>query len=165
MDALPVEVTVRHEPRPGDIGYLLYLHGCLYADEYRFDHTFEAGTAGPLAEFVTNRSEGDRLWLVDFQDRLAGSVAIDGTSEAEAELRWLLLHPDLRGRGVGRHLIQRALASCVEAGYETVFLWTVDRLEAARRLYESVGFERTHESAEHRWGQSVTMQRYEKELP
>jgi GNAT superfamily N-acetyltransferase len=165
MNTLPPDTTLRHELNPGDIGYLLYLHGSLYADEYGFDHTFEAGMAGSLAEFVTSRSEGDRFWLVDFQDQLAGSVPIDGTSETEAELRWLLLHPDLRGRGLGRHLLQRALAFCEETGYETVFLWTVDRLETARRLYESVGFERTHESTEHRWGQSVTMQRYEKELP
>lgn len=161
MNTLPPDTAIRHELNPGDIGYVLYLHGSLYADEYGFDHTFEAGMAGSLAEFATSRSEDDRFWLVDFQDQLAGSVAVDGTSGTEAELRWLLLHPDLRGRGLGRHLLQRALAFCEETGHETVFLWTVDRLEAARRLYESVGFERTHASAENRWGQSVTMQRYE----
>jgi hypothetical protein len=49
---LPAGVTIRTTLRPGDIGYVTYLHGTLYAAEYGWDHTFEAYVAGPLAEFA-----------------------------------------------------------------------------------------------------------------
>jgi hypothetical protein len=48
---LPPDITIRCTLRPGDIGYVTYLHGSLYAAEYGWDHTFEAYVAGPLAEF------------------------------------------------------------------------------------------------------------------
>src|SRR6266567_2559121 len=51
----PPEITIRHKLRPGDIGYVTYLHGTLYAAEYRWDNTFEAYVAGPLAEFSNYR--------------------------------------------------------------------------------------------------------------
>ena len=45
--------------------------------------------------------ERERLWLVDCSGGFAGSSAVDEKSESEAELRWVLLHPDLRGKGIG----------------------------------------------------------------
>jgi GNAT superfamily N-acetyltransferase len=161
---LPAGVTVRHEPQPGDIGYLLYLHGHLYAQEFGWDCTFEAGMAGSLATFATNLSERDRLWLVDYQGRLAGSSAVDEKSESEAELRWVLLHPDLRGKGIGRLLVEEAIEFCRAKSYETVRLWTAEVLKAAKWIYESAGFELVEEREEVRWSQAVTMQRYELKL-
>lgn len=161
---LPAGVTIRHEPRPGDIGYLLYLHGFLYAQEFGWDCTFEAGMAGSLATFATNLTERDRLWLVDDQERLTGSSAVDGKSANEAELRWVLLHPDLRGKGIGRLLVEEAIAFCRAREYKTVRLWTAKVLKAATRLYESIGFELAEEWTETRWSQPVTMRRYELKL-
>jgi hypothetical protein len=31
---LPANVSIRNQLKPGDIGYLTYLHGILYANEY-----------------------------------------------------------------------------------------------------------------------------------
>jgi N-acetylglutamate synthase-like GNAT family acetyltransferase len=162
--ALPDGISIRHEPEPGDIGYLVYLHGHLYAQEFGWDATFEAGMAGPLATFATSLAERDRLWLVEDRGHLAGSNAVEEKSETEAELRWLLLHPDLRGEGIGRLLVEESVAFCRYKEYQTVYLWTVKVLEAATQLYKSVGFDLTDERQEERWGESVTMQRYELQL-
>jgi len=43
---------IRYHLKPGDIGYLTYIHGILYAKEYGYDRTFEAYVANGLAEFV-----------------------------------------------------------------------------------------------------------------
>jgi len=164
MPHFPTGVTIRHEPKPGDIGCLIYLHGVLYAEEYGFNCRFEAGMAGSLATFATNLSHCDRFWLVHTQKALADSLAIEEKSTHEAELRWLLLHPKLRGNGIGRFLVQEALQFCHEQKYSKVFLWTIKRLKAAKELYQSVGFEMTNENTQHCWGQTVTIQRYELEL-
>ena len=36
------KLKLRHHTRPGDIGYLIYLHGVVYSKEYGYRRTFEA---------------------------------------------------------------------------------------------------------------------------
>ncbi len=92
---LPANVSIRNQLKPGDIGYLTYLHGILYAQEYGWDYTFEAYVAGPLAEFAKAHNERERIWMVEKDGQIAGSVAIVEASKEEAQLRWMLLTPDL----------------------------------------------------------------------
>lgn len=147
--------------RPGDIGYLTYLHGVLYAQEQGWDYTFEAYVAAPLAEFARSHNERERIWIVERDGLVAGSVAIVEASKDSAQLRWFLLHPFLRGQGIGRLLAEEALSFCRASGYSRVFLWTVSALEAAARIYRSLGFQMTEENTHELWGATVTEQRYD----
>ncbi|MDP2885262.1 MAG: GNAT family N-acetyltransferase [Ignavibacteria bacterium] len=158
------KIEIRHAFRPGDAGRLIELHGLLYAQEYGFDHTFEAYVARPLAEFMLSQTPRERIWLVDSDGVLMGCVAIVKHSETEAQLRWFLLHPSLRGRGLGNRLVEEAVAFCRESGYERVFLWTVSSLLAAAQVYHKAGFRLAEEHAQELWGCKVTEQRYDLEL-
>jgi N-acetylglutamate synthase-like GNAT family acetyltransferase len=160
-DNLPPNISIRNDLRPGDIGYLTYLHGVLYAQEYGWDHTFEAYVAGPLAEFAIAQNERERIWMVEEGGKIAGSIAIVEVSKEEAQLRWLLLHPNLRGRGMGAKLLEEAINFSKEKEYSSVFLWTASALTAARELYERAGFQLTEEKRHELWGAIVTEQRYE----
>jgi len=164
-DKLPANVKIRHHLKPGDIGYLAYLHGVLYAKEYGWDHTLEAYVAPPLAKFAMSQTDRERIWIVEKDGETAGSIAIVESSKTEAQLRWLLLHPDVRGYGIGRRLVEEAIAFCRESGYSSVFLWTVRGLLAAAHLYESVGFHLTEEKTHKIWGAVLTEQRYDLKLP
>ena len=76
---LRVKWKIRHHIKPGDIGYLIYLHGILYAKECGYGQTFEAYVAGGLAEFVQSFSpDKDRIWLAEIKGRIIGSIAIVG---------------------------------------------------------------------------------------
>ena len=161
MDEKEPKIEIRYDPRPGDLGYITYLHGILYANAYGFDHTFEAYVAGPLAEFVKSRTERERLWIVEKNGKIIGSVAIVKFSEQQAQLRWLLLHPDLRGYGIGRKLVEEAIEFCRNRGYVSIFLWTVSALTAASRLYKSVGFQLAEDKTRELWGTVVTEEKYE----
>ena len=154
-------VEFRQDLRPGDIGTIIYLHGVLYAKEHGFDHTFEPYVAKPLAEFVKSQTVRERIWIAEQVGKIAGSIAIVKSSDDEAQLRWLLLHPDVRGFGVGRALIEGALALCRTANYSSVFLWTVSILTMATKLYQSVGFRKTEEKTRELWGTVLTEERYE----
>jgi GNAT superfamily N-acetyltransferase len=154
-------IRIRHEFAPGDVGRLVELHGILYAQEYGFDHTFEAYVAGPLAEFVLHQTVRERIWLVDVDDVLMGSIAIVKHNETEAQLRWYLLHPSLRGRGLGSRLMEESIAFCRRQGYTKVFLWTVSSLVTAAHIYTRAGFRMTEEHTHSIWGSVLTEQRYD----
>ena len=157
-------ITVRHELRPGDIGYLIYLHGVLYAAEQGWDHTFEAYVAGPVGEFGKSQSDRERIWIIEKDGAIVGSIAIVESSKEEAQLRWFLLHPSIRGKGIGRRLVGEALSFCRECGYSKVFLLTEGALQAAAKLYLDAGFVLTEELRHEIWGAMVTEQRYELQL-
>lgn len=152
---------MRHHVKPGDIGYLTYLHGILYAKEYGYDETFEAYVAHGLAEFVQSFSpHEDRIWLAEANGRIIGSIAIVGHSKAGAQLRWFLVHPDYRGLGIGKELLKVALQFCKERRYKTIFLWTTSELMEAAHLYARFGFSKTEEKTHEIWGKKVTEEKH-----
>jgi GNAT superfamily N-acetyltransferase len=161
---LPAGVSIRHELKPGDIGYLTYLHGTLYAMDCGWDHTFEAYVAGPLSEFAKSHTDREQIWLVEKEGALVGSIAIVQAAQDTAQLRWLLLHPDLRGLGLGRTLLEDAMSFCRKNGYHAMYLWTESKLSAADKLYGANGFQLAQEKTRELWGTVVTEQRYELQL-
>ena len=48
--------------------------------------------------------------------------------------------PGLRGQGIGRRLLEHAIAEARTMGAASLFLGSSTKLPAAVRLYESVGF-------------------------
>lgn len=152
---------MRHDLHPGDIGYIIYMHGIFHALEQGWDHTFEVYVAVPLAEFAQSKSSREKIWILEEGDRIAGSVAIVKRTEEEAQLRWLLLEPEIRGRGIGRWLVEEALDFSRTSGYESIFLWTVDTLYKAANLYRSMGFVQRERLTHEIWGSTVTEVKYE----
>lgn len=162
---MKVAWKIRHRIKPGDIGYIIYLHGILYAEESGYDETFEAYVAAGLAEFIQSYSpEKDRIWLVEAKDQIIGSVGVVGRSKTVAQLRWFLVHPDYRGLGIGKKLLTEALQFCKQCRYKTVFLWTTSGQAEAVRLYARFGFKKTEDKTHKIWGQKVTEEKYELNL-
>ncbi len=146
----------------GSIGRLTQLHASYYSAAHGFGVEFEAKLASEIAQFCTSLRAGrDGLWLARV-DEIEGSIALDGSRATEhgAHLRWFITSAALRGSGVGRLLLDRALQFADDCGYDSVYLWTFAGLDAARHLYESRGFRLAHEAPGSRWGKTVTEQRF-----
>ena len=137
------------------------MHGIFHALEQGWDHTFDVYVAVPLAEFAQSKSSREKIWILEEGDRIAGSVAIVKRTEEEAQLRWLLLEPEIRGRGIGKWLVEEALDFSRISGYESIFLWTVEALYIAANLYRSVGFVQRERLTHEIWGSTVTEVKYE----
>jgi GNAT superfamily N-acetyltransferase len=148
-------VTLRSH-RPGDIGYVIHRHGVLYARAYGFNHEFDAYVAKGMAEFIERFGGRDRLWIAETRGRYSGSVAVVRRDENTAQLRWLIVEPKDRGKGIGRQLINEAVRFAKDKGFDSVMLWTIDFLHAARRLYAAAGFSLTETKTSQIWGKTLT---------
>jgi len=84
--------------------------------------------------------------------------------KTRAQLRWLILHPEVRGQGIGTTLVEEAVNFCRISGYISVFLWTIDFLGAALKLYMAAGFELTETNTHPVWGRTLTEEKYELKL-
>jgi GNAT superfamily N-acetyltransferase len=65
----------------------------------------------------------------------------------------------------GGHFIRwrwlaRALEFCDQRGYRETHLWTVNGLDAARKLYQDHGFELAEEYYGDQWGSEVLEQKF-----
>jgi GNAT superfamily N-acetyltransferase len=65
---------------------------------------------------------------------------IDGERAGEAELKSLAVREDRQGGGIGRRLVERAVAACREERRATLLVSTAAADTGALRFYQRVGF-------------------------
>jgi GNAT superfamily N-acetyltransferase len=157
-----MQTTISEGYFPGCIGRITQIHAAYYSQHSGFGVDFEAKVARELAAFCLAFVPGrDGIWLA-YGDDIEGSIVIDASRAREegAHLRWFITSDLLRGRGVGKQLLARALDFADQQGYRRVQLWTFAGLDAARHLYESHGFRLHHENPGSQWGKLVQEQHY-----
>jgi DNA-binding MarR family transcriptional regulator/GNAT superfamily N-acetyltransferase len=149
-------------PQSGDLGWVIYRHGALYAQEYGYDERFEALVAEIAARFVQRFDpSGERCWIAERNGEIVGSVFVVRKSKTVAKLRLLLVESHARGLGIGRRLIDECVRFARRAGYRKLILWTQSELDAARHLYVLAGFRRVHRERHHSFGKSLVAETWE----
>jgi ribosomal protein S18 acetylase RimI-like enzyme len=141
---------------PADLQRLGRLGALLVEEHHAFDpRRFLAarpGTPEGYASFMSTQLEDPDKAVLVADDN--GDVI--GYAYAAAEgydymalrgpagvLHDVIVAPEHRGRGVGRLLVEAALAFLRSSGVPRVVLSTAERNEAAQRLFASMGFRRT----------------------
>jgi putative acetyltransferase len=128
-------VTVAAEPPDApDVDRLLralddYLNE-LYRPEENFLDLPAGDVAGGRGEFLVARMGG----------AVVGCGAVRQLDETTAEVKRMFVDPAVRGRGVGRRLLEELEAWAVAAGMTRLVLEAGDRQEEAIRLYVEFGF-------------------------
>ena len=165
--AWPRNLSLRHELRPGDLGRVIALHGQVYQHWPGFGLEFEAFVARTIAEYGLDNDFKGRIWLLERETsspELIGCCAIAFRSRGLAQLRWVLLRPEFCGGGLGKRLVETALAHCRSSGVERVYLETTDGLEASSALYRKLGFRETANRVVPMWREPRALIRMELSL-
>ena len=155
------DVSIRTELQPGDIGYVIYLHGALYRREYSYGIQFETYVAKGLCEFYEKyEPERSRVWVCEHNNKMIGFLLLMDRGES-AQLRYFLIEPEYRGIGLGSKLMNLYMDSLRECGYRKSYLWTTHELETAAFLYKRLGFQLTEEKESTSFGKPLREQRYD----
>jgi GNAT superfamily N-acetyltransferase len=159
------DISIRTEFRPGDIGYVIYLHGALYSKEYGYGIQFESYVAKGLCEFYEKYNpERNRVWVCEHDGRMIGFLLLMDRGKA-AQLRYFLIEPEYRGIGLGSKLLNLYMDFLCECSYNESYLWTTHELSTAAFLYKRLGFKLTEEKESAAFGKPLREQRYDLLLP
>jgi len=155
------DISIRTELRPGDIGYVIYMHGALYYREYGYGLQFESYVAKGLCEFYEKYDpERNRIWACEQNARMIGFLLLMDRGKA-AQLRYFLIEPDYRGIGLGAKLLNLYMDFLHDHNYKESYLWTTEELFAAAHLYQRLGFQLTEEKESTTFGKLLKEQRYD----
>ena len=155
------DISIRTELQAGDLGYVTYLHGKLYQEEYNYGIQFESYVAKGLCEFYEKYDPiRNCIWASEHNGRMIGFLLLMDRGEA-AQLRYFLIEPDYRGIGLGSKLMNLYMDFLWECGYKKSYLWTTHELSTAAFLYKRVGFTLTEEKESTAFGKPLKEQRYD----
>ncbi|EEE46719.1 helix-turn-helix domain-containing GNAT family N-acetyltransferase [Roseibium alexandrii] len=152
----------------GMIGDISALHARTHGPIVGMGPAFERVVSQAMAEFMPRVYRPmNNSWSVLENEAVIGSITIDGEdlSNNIAHLRWFILSERLRGKGLGKVLLNKALAHCDRLGFNEIHLWTLKGLDAARALYEKNGFDLAEEYLGDQWGHEVMEQKFIRKRP
>ena len=159
------DICIRTQLRPGDIGYVTYMHGQIYSQEYNYGLPFERYVAKGLCEFYEKYNpERNRISACEHKERMIGFLLLMDRGES-AQLRYFLIEPEYRRIGLGSKLLNLYMDFLRECGYKAAYLWTTHELTTAAALYKRHGFQLTEEKESTAFGKPLTEQRYDLILP
>jgi len=85
---------------------------------------------------------GGRFEVIEDSDgNLLGSCGLYPVNNTTCELRKMYFVPRIRGSGLGKHVLQRAIKQARDLGFRQIVLETSSKLIAANHLYAKFGFE------------------------
>lgn len=104
----------------------------------------------PEVDFMSRAYSGPRAayFVVEREGEVVGGGGVGplaGAPDDVCELRKMYFLPEARRSGMGRALLARNIEAARSFGYRTMYLETLTGMDAARHLYEKLGFQRLTE--------------------
>jgi len=130
------DVTIR-EFRPGDEAAFRRLNEEWISRYFAMESKDEASLADPRRSIL---EPGGRIFLAFRDDQAVGCCALLRMGPEEFEVAKMAVTETSKGAGIGRRLLETAIAAARSLGARRLYLETNRKLTPAIRLYESLGF-------------------------
>ena len=94
--------------------------------------------------YESYQAKGHCYFVIEHNSRIYGGGGIGplvGEDPSVCELKKMYFVNDIRGKGLGRKLLETLLEEAHNMGYKTVYLETLEHMDRARDLYKKLGFE------------------------
>lgn len=126
--------------QPGDLEWMISMHGLIYAREFNFNAEFEVGIAKNAARISESNDPFNCIWIKEVDGERAGSIAVSKMDDGAAFINFVLVLDEYRGRGIALELMRHLIAHVNDAGIDTIRLETYTCLKHARVMYKNLGF-------------------------
>lgn len=132
-----------------DAANIAHLHAESWRNTYRgmlsdayLDNNVHAERQAHWQKRFDAPTENQYVLVAENEGQLAGFVCVYGADDAKwgSLIDNLHVRPDLKGQGIGKQLIQKAMA-WAKGNYpnQGVYLWVFEANSASRRFYEAMG--------------------------
>lgn len=138
------------ECKPGEPSLVVHFYYKLFEEQFDFLPSTEQYFLHAMIDLFGDE-RNNKLFVVEYNGAIVGSVCIVKLAEHEAQLRLFGTSPILQGKGVGTELMKIAMDYCREKEFHHVVLWTIDICKAARHLYGKFGFKLTDTKPNTTW--------------
>ena len=119
--------------------YLQWLNERVQHD-YGIVFDVEAMVASDLSDTHKFHPPDGRFYLAQSGGDIAGVGCLKKLEEGVGEIQRMYVLPCMRGKGVGRAIVNRLIEDARSLGYHRLKLESLEFLAAAHALYRSVGF-------------------------
>ena len=155
---------IRRALRPGDEQRIAELHRRVYQPEYGLDDEFVSEVRAGVEAAVAGGwpRSGGGVWVADDGNgRVLGSLALTDEGGGCGRIRWFVLDPCLRGKGLGRSLLGELLVEARAQGLGQLALETFSSLESAAAALSRGRVPARVGATARGLGATITYQRYE----
>lgn len=135
-----------------DLGYIADLHSRIYQSEIKYNEMFHHYVFDSLSKYAKNLTNGC-IWIATLNKRRVGAISLVKDDSRIYQLRWFAVDPDFQGLGIGTKLLNTLMEYIAQENISDVYLWTVDELHGARKLYGQAGFQKIESKPNHEWCQ------------
>ena len=159
-------VTVR-EFRTADREWVATANIRHYTEVEAFDASFAQAVDSALDMLLAVRNdEGSKFLIAERKDvsAPAGCIFFSAETPETGRTRLFYLDEALRGRGIGKHLLDQVLNHACRHGFKHIRVSTFDRHEAACHLYRIAGFRGIERDSAVAFGQNMRQIDFELDL-
>jgi putative acetyltransferase len=93
--------------------------------------------------FTLFQKEKSVLWVAEVNENIVGCCGVyptDGLPEKCVELVKFYLNAKYRGKGIGKHLMEKSIQSAKDFGYTSVYIESLPEFAKAINMYKKQGF-------------------------
>lgn len=160
------DINIRTDFEPGDLGFIIQVHGELYRYEFDYGIELEQYVTIGLTEFIKLYDpKKSRIWMCTHNFNRIGFILVLDRGNGIAQLRYFFVFPEYRSIGLGNKLMLLLVAFLKEKNYSECYLWTTNDLLPAVNLYLKYGFELVEEKPSVNFGKNLVEQKYILNLP